>query len=269
MKLSIVTVCYNAEACIDKTIKSILNQTLPIYEYIVIDGASNDATYSHVCSYDSDFKEKGIIFKHISEPDRGISDAFNKGIQMATGDIIGLINADDELTENANEILNEIIENNQADIYYGNCLWIDNDRNMEYIRKPSTKLNKLLYNMVLIHPSTFVKKEAYNKCGLFDITYKLCMDKELLYRMYKSEMKFVYIDEILSKMASGGVSDTNIKAVYKEGSRMALSYGEPFLKAKAIEIKKTIRNRIVTQLKHTLVFRKIKIVEMHKDGVIV
>ena len=80
MKLSIVTVCYNAEQCIDRTIKSVLNQTCPVYEYIIIDGGSKDKTYNRVCSYEKSFAEKGILFKHISERDKGISDAFKNGI---------------------------------------------------------------------------------------------------------------------------------------------------------------------------------------------
>lgn len=165
MKLSIVTVCYNAEQCIDRTIKSVLNQTCPVYEYIIIDGGSKDKTYNRVCSYEKSFAEKGILFKHISERDKGISDAFNKGIKMASGTLIGLINADDELLPETSEILKNECKKIDVDIYYGNCYWVDSERNLEYVSKPKHDLSKLLYNMVLIHPSTFVKKKAYEECG--------------------------------------------------------------------------------------------------------
>ena len=249
MKLSIVTVCYNAEQCIDRTIKSVLNQTCPVYEYIIIDGGSKDKTYNRVCSYEKSFAEKGILFKHISERDKGISDAFNKGIKMASGTLIGLINADDELLPETSEILKNECKKIDADIYYGNCYWVDSERNLEYVSKPKHDLSKLLYNMVLIHPSTFVKKKAYEECGLFDVTYKYCMDKELLYRMYKAGKKFDYIDRCLTKFKAGGVSDTHSKAVFKEGSRMALSYGESQIKVKSIEIIKTVRNQMVNMIK--------------------
>ena len=258
MKLSIVTVCYNAEQCIDRTIKSVLNQTCPVYEYIIIDGGSKDKTYNRVCSYEKSFAEKGILFKHISERDKGISDAFNKGIKMASGTLIGLINADDELLPETSEILKNECKKIDADIYYGNCYWVDSERNLEYVSKPKHDLSKLLYNMVLIHPSTFVKKKAYEECGLFDVTYKYCMDKELLYRMYKAGKKFDYIDRCLTKFKAGGVSDTHSKAVFKEGSRMALSYGESQIKVKSIEIIKTVRNQMVNMIKETRVYRVLK-----------
>lgn len=258
MKLSIVTVCYNAEQCIDKTIKSVLNQTCPVYEYIVVDGGSKDKTYNRICSYERVFEQKGIIFKHISERDKGISDAFNKGIKMASGTLIGLINADDEMLPRTCEILKEESKRIDADIYYGNCYWVDNERNLEYISKPKHDLEKLLYNMILIHPSTFVKKSAYEECGLFDITYKYCMDKELLYRMYKEGKKFIYIDQCLTKFKAGGVSDTHSKAVFKEGSKMALAYGEPKWKVMSIELKKNIRNKMVQTIKGTRLYRVLK-----------
>lgn len=258
MKLSIVTVCYNAEQCIDKTIKSVLNQTCPVYEYIVVDGGSKDKTYNRICSYERVFEQKGIIFKHISERDKGISDAFNKGIKMASGTLIGLINADDEMLPRTCEILKEESKRIDADIYYGNCYWVDNERNLEYISKPKHDLEKLLYNMILIHPSTFVKKSAYEECGLFDITYKYCMDKELLYRMYKEGKKFIYIDQCLTKFKAGGVSDTHSKAVFKEGSKMALVYGEPKWKVMSIELKKNIRNKMVQTIKGTRLYRVLK-----------
>lgn len=258
MKLTIVTVCFNAEECIERTILSVLNQTSPVYEYIVIDGASTDATYEKICSYEKAFEEKGIIYKHVSEPDRGISDAFNKGISRATGTLIGLINADDELMPDTCKELQKKYDEEKADIYYGNCIWVDTARRLEYVSKPKHDLRKLLYLMVLIHPSTFVTKKAYEECGVFDISYKLCMDKELLYRMYRAGKRFVYIDQCLTRFKAGGVSDTHAKAVYKEGSRMALAYGEPWIKVKTIEYYKTVRNMMVKKLKNTGLYKKLK-----------
>lgn len=258
MKLSIITISLNSERCIEKTIQSVLNQSVPVFEYIMIDGASMDRTYEIICSYDEEFKKRGIRFIHISEPDNGISDAFNKGIERATGDLVGIINADDELLPDTNKLLCKALEKNKADIYYGNCWWVDTTHHIEYVSRPRHKLENLLYNMVLIHPATFVTKLTYKECGGFNTEYKYCMDKELLYRFYKSGKKFQYVDAELTRFKSGGVSDTHSRAVYKEGTRMALSYGEPFIKVKAIEYRKVLRNKAVVFLKGTFLYKRIK-----------
>ncbi len=258
MKLSIITVSFNAENCIKKTIKSVLNQIEPVYEYIIIDGASTDKTYNIICSYGEAFKNKGIKYIHCSEPDKGISDAFNKGIKKATGDLVGIINADDELMPETGMILRKYFEKSKAGVFYGNCLWIDTKRRTRYISRPKHNLKKLLYNMVLIHPSTFVRKNVYDKYGVFRTCYKYSMDKELLYRFYLNGVKFQYVDAVLTKYKSGGVSDQNKLNVYKEGSQIAISYGEPVIKVKLIEYLKRIRGNVVCILKDTLIYKVIK-----------
>ena len=259
MRLSIVTVSFNAEDCIEKTIQSVLKQTIPVYEYIMIDGASKDHTYDIICSYDEEFEKQGIRFIHISEPDKGISDAFNKGIDRVTGDLVGIINADDELLPKTNQILSEVYETYLSDIYHGNCIWVDEKNHREYVSKPkSLDLSKLLYSMILIHPSTFVKKEIYDRFGTFDISYKYCMDKELLYRFYRNGVKFYYLNESLTKFKAGGVSDKNAKLVFKEGSKMALSYGEPKIKVILVEYKKTIKTILVRLLKQSPLYVPLK-----------
>ena len=162
MKLSMITICFNAEKVIEKTILSVLNQSEPVYEYILIDGASKDQSYEIIKSYEEQFKNKGIRYIHISEKDKGISDAFNKGIERATGDLVGIINADDELLPDTCKILNDYVKNYPADVYYGDCIWIDEKNHWEYVSKPKHDLKELLYNMILIHPSTFVKKSVYD-----------------------------------------------------------------------------------------------------------
>ena len=259
MKISMVTVCFNAENVIEKTILSVLNQSSPVYEYILVDGASKDRTYEIIKSYEKEFAAKGIRYVHLSEKDKGISDAFNKGIARATGDLVGIINADDELLPDTCKTLNEYAKNHSADVYYGNCIWVDEKQGLEYVSKPkSHDLKRLLYYMILIHPSTFVRKSAYDECGVFDITYRYCMDKQLLYRFFKAGKKFSYIDESLTKFKAGGVSDTHAKAVFKEGSKMALENGEPWLKVKFIEYKKLYREYLVRFVKKTPVYAMLK-----------
>lgn len=258
MKLSMITICFNAEEVLEKTILSVLAQSVPVYEYILIDGASTDNSYEIIKSYEKAFNEKGIKYFYLSEKDKGISDAFNKGIERATGDLIGILNADDEMMPKTCEILQEYMEKCPADIYYGNCLWIDEKKGMEYISKPKHDLNKLLYYMILIHPSTFVKKETYQECGIFNVSYRYCMDKELLYRFYKKNKKFQYVDACLTKFKAGGVSDTHTKAVFKESSRMAIENGEPWVKVKMIEYKKMVKDKTARKLKGTKIYKKWK-----------
>lgn len=258
MKLSMVTVCFNAENVIEKTILSVLNQSKPVYEYVLVDGASTDSTYSIIKAYEKQFVAKGIRYSYISEKDKGISDAFNKGIKRATGEVVGLLNADDELLPDTCKVLSEYVEKYPADVYYGDCIWVDEKNRLEYISKPKHDLSKLLYHMVLIHPSTFVKKSAYDECGVFDITYRYCMDKQLLYRFYKKGKKFQYIEECLTRFKAGGVSDSHAKAVFREDSRMAMENGEPWLKAKIIEKKKLLKDSLSRILKKTPLYLIIK-----------
>lgn len=256
LKLSIVTVCYNAEQSIEGTIKSILAQTKPIYEYIIVDGGSSDNTMEIVKRYKDKFEKINVRYFFKSEPDKGISDAFNKGIRIATGDLIGLINADDELMPKTNEILSENYQN--EGIIYGNCIWVDSERQMEFVSKPKGTPNQLLYRMTLIHPSTFVSKSAYQECGVFDISYKYCMDKELLYRMFRAGKQFKYVDEVFTKFKAGGISDKHTLAVYRETSRMAIDYGEPKIKVVMIQTIRYIKTKIVNKLKDTPLYRSLR-----------
>lgn len=265
MNLSIVTVCLNAEKYIDKTILSVLNQTIPVYEYLVIDGKSTDNTIKVVNEYKERFKSKGVKFKVISERDNGISDAFNKGITLATGDYIGLLNADDELMETTHEVLQMVHNSTLADIYYGNSLWIENQNDLAYIMRPKAtderNLKKLLFEMVMVHPATYVSKVAYEKVGVFDITFKYCMDQELLYRMYINGVSFKYIDHVMTKFKAGGISDTNAKLVLNEAERIPLMYGENRLKCTFNKNKKLARNNVVRFLKKIGVYKILRGVE--------
>ena len=220
MKLSIVTITLNAEDSIETTIKSVLNQSVPVYEYLLIDGGSKDGTNEIILSYKNAIEEKGIRFFHLSEKDRGISDAFNKGIKYASGDFIGIINSADELLPQANELIQEFVDTHDCDIVYGNCLWLDEKNGLRYVRKPEGSLNRLYYDLVLLHPSTFVRKASYDIHGVFNIDYKLCMDKELLLRMYIGGERFAYLDKELTIIRAGGVSDQNVTRTIREGIKL-------------------------------------------------
>lgn len=261
VKISIITVCYNAETHIEKTILSILNQTAAVYEYIIVDGGSTDETMRIVQSYTEQFESAGISYRFRSEKDKGISDAFNKGIHMATGDLIGLINADDELIQGTSEIVQKAYVKD-VDVYYGNCVWVDKANKLSFISKPKVQnpayLKSLLYEMVMIHPSTFITANAYEKAGVYDTSFRFCMDQELLYRMYCAGLKFHYIDKELTVFKAGGVSDTNPRKVFHEASRIPISAGEPIWKVKYIEAKKLCRNFLAQKAKRMGIYNIIK-----------
>lgn len=216
-KISIITITYNSEKTLEDTIKSIISQKYDNLEYIIIDGGSKDKTLEIVERY----KEYISYFK--SEPDKGICDAFNKGILAATGDVIGIINSDDMLCQNALQFVAKSYSED-IDVYYGKGKRLYDDGHMDdYLPK---KLSYLKYGMALVHPSTFVTRIAYEKYGMFDLKYRACMDRELFLRIKSNGGRFKYIDEYLSVYRMGGFSDENYtKIAVKERDELSIKYG--------------------------------------------
>ena len=226
-KISIITISYNSKQTIERTFQSILKQSYRPLEYVLVDGLSTDGTIELIQKYIPLFQNAGIevIFK--SEADNGISDAFNKGIQRATGSIIGIINSDDYVMESALAIVAEEFEPNIG-VMCGNCRWNDTKNNITYIRKSKIdQLSKLKYEMVLMHPACFVRKNIYEKYGGFDTSLRYVMDKDIMARFYKKGVQFKYKDVVLTTMSAGGVSDIDKKQVYKEGVQVAMRNGVP------------------------------------------
>jgi len=201
MKISIITITYNSEKTLEDTIKSIAAQRYKELEYLIIDGGSTDQTLEIVK------RNTAVVTHWISEPDRGISDAFNKGIRMATGDVIGIINSDDLLAENA---LRNIAENMSSDteVFYCNAIYFSENQ-QKFRVKPHDNIDDLRKCMALVHPATFVRKSAYEKYGDFDLSYTCIMDRELLLRMYLGGAKFQFFDADLAWMRLDGVSMKN------------------------------------------------------------
>lgn len=201
--VSIITVSYNSERYIKDTIESVLNQTYGNIEYIIIDGNSNDNTLDIIRGYESKFDGR---MKWVSETDKGIYDAMNKGIDMASGELVGFINSDDWYENNAIE---KLIENydDKVDIYYGDMYKIRNLKGQNYkkIRKP-IDLENLKNNMILNFPSCFVKKDWYLYFTKYDINYKLTSDYKFLLESYLKGANFHYINYPFSYMRVGGLS---------------------------------------------------------------
>lgn len=219
-KISIVTACYNSRSTIEETILSVVNQAYDNLEYIIIDGGSTDGTMDIVDKY---IDKIDIV---VSEPDHGISDAFNKGIERATGEIIGLVNSDDLMAKGALKVLaaNYLPE---IDVYRGDMIIGNVDRSRQYVSHPTMKFPIDKRIREVCHQSTFVKKEAYQKWGTYRVGFRYMMDADLLYRFYASGAKFYYINEILAYYQLGGRTSDSWSNKLGEFRTMLLLNGCP------------------------------------------
>lgn len=212
---SIITIVKNDKENIEKTILSVIHQKVPRMEYIVIDGGSTDGTLDIIEKY------RDQIDIVVSEKDNGIADAFNKGIKRASGEIVGLVNAGDFLEENALQMVLDAFQEEPADIVYGDLQYWGEDGKEYVYRADHTLLPKF---MSLNHPAVFVRKELYDRYGLFDENYRLAMDYEILLRFYHNNARFKYLEHTLSHMPLGGISDVNWKRTYGESCRVRKKY---------------------------------------------
>ena len=198
IKVSIITIVLNQSKTLKKTIDSVKNQNYDNIEYIIIDGGSTDGTIEVI-------KENNKYISHwISEKDKGISDAFNKGLKFCTGELIGIINADDWYEKDA--IRNVVSQMKSGDVFYGNMQYWKKNTKTHLAHANHTFLNK---EMTINHPTVFVKKKVYDLLGNFDLTYSCAMDYELLLRFYTNKVKFVYIKKTITHMQGDGISDIN------------------------------------------------------------
>jgi glycosyltransferase involved in cell wall biosynthesis len=207
MKISIITVCYNSEQYIKSAIESVINQDYKDIEYILIDGVSRDNTLEIIKEYADKIP---ALIKWKSEPDNGIYDAMNKGIQMATGDIIGILNSDDCYM--SNDVLSIVVKAiTDKDSCYGNIIYIKNDKPYRYWK--SGKYKSFKQGWMPPHPAFFVKKEIYEKYGKFRLDCGSAADYELMLRfLEKEKISTIWIDKIFTVMRVGGASNKNIEA---------------------------------------------------------
>lgn len=209
MKISIITVVRNGAETIDDTINSVLGQTYPDMEYLVIDGASTDGTMAIV------ERHKDRIAKIVSEPDLGIYDAMNKGIGLATGDIIGLLNADDVYAhEGVLKKVAEALADPNVDACYADLVYVDqwDLRKIKRYWKSRPFLPGLFAKgWMLPHPTFFVRRRIYEQHGLFNLEYKIQSDYDLVMRFLEIDrIRTTYIPEIFVRMRVGGASNRSI-----------------------------------------------------------
>lgn len=239
IRFSIVTVTYNAEKYLRQTLDSMLRQKYRNYEYIVVDGGSKDRTLSILEEYVPLFEGR---MRYISEPDDGLYDAMNKGIRMAQGDYIGLINSDDYYEMDALEnVAKVVVESQYPDVVYSDLYVIDADSKYLYtIPGDATKLKK---GMLVNHPTCFVRKTAYEKYGLFDLQYRIVADYDLMLRIYNNGGKFAKTDEPLASFRVGGLSNGNYKSTLEKYKVQRKYYG--FFHCRYIWLRGVIRCKLL------------------------
>ena len=223
--ISIVTICYNSAATIEETMQSVIGQGYPLLDYVIIDGGSTDGTLDIVERY----KDKLGYF--CSEPDNGISDAFNKGIKNAKGDVICMINSDDILLPGALEAVAAHYEEG-VDIY--RCNVIIRNKETDFVGRdiPSMKFPLMPFFVNVDHQGTFVSAAAHKKWGYYDTNFRYMMDHDFLARCYQGGAKFKYVPVDAAEFRLGGVSVATIRQKRYDLEHIVLNNGGGWLLAK-------------------------------------
>ena len=212
MKISIITVCYNSDRTIEDTFKSVKEQTYRDIEYIVIDGNSKDNTINLIKKYND------IITYWTSESDKGLYDAINKGIALATGDYVGIINSDDVFysPKTIEEVAGFLQKNHNIDAISGDIVQHKRGKIIRKYSSANWTPEKLKIGFMPPHPSIFIKTELFNKFGYYKLGYKIGADYELIIRYFlKYNIKYKYSGIITTSMAVGGASSSGLESYNK------------------------------------------------------
>lgn len=213
LKISLITVVYNSEQTLYHTIQSVLSQTYPNIEYIIVDGASTDDTVNIIKNCEHNFDGR---LKWISEKDAGLYDAMNKGIKMATGDVIGILNSDDFFA--ANDVVQNIVKSfeNDIDAVYGDIHFVRPTELNTCVRYYSSKIFRrslMRYGFMPAHPTFYCRKSCFDKYGLYKTDYKICADFDLLLRfIYLHRISIKYLPMDMITMRLGGASTSGVQS---------------------------------------------------------
>ena len=212
--ISIITATFNSAKTLKDTIQSVLRQTNKDFEYLIIDGGSTDETIDIVKSYESEFSGR---LKWVSEKDQGIYDAMNKGIKMASGDVVGILNSDDYFT--SDDILQTVADAfkcQEIDAIYGDIHFIRDGNPQKCIRYYSSRMFTpfwLRFGFMPAHPSFYCKREVFEKAGLYSLDYKIGADYEMMVRLFKKyRIMSQYINKDFVTMRTGGASNNNVRS---------------------------------------------------------
>lgn len=214
MKISVITATYNSAATVRDTFESMLSQDYQDIDYCVVDGGSKDGTIDIIREYEPRFKGR---MRWISEPDKGIYDAMNKGLRMATGDVVGILNSDDYYT--SNDILSTVAQtmssSPEVDAVYADIHFINDGEPYKCVRYYSSAIfspRMLRFGYMPAHPSFYCRKAVYDTCGEYSLDYKIASDYDMMVRMfYNHKIKAQYIKKDFVTMRTGGMSTQSFK----------------------------------------------------------
>lgn len=250
--ISIITVCFNSAVTIRRTIESVLNQTYMNIEYILVDGKSTDTTVAIIEEYVPLFAERGMPYKWVSESDKGIYDAMNKGILMATGEWINIQGSDDWLNHEALEIfVKELEHNNSADIYWFGANIIMND--FQLVNYPDIN-NLSKYKLVGCHQAAFVTRSLMHYG--FSLNYKLASDFEFILRNYICGAKIITKNSVIVNYSFGGASNINQITTIREYWKIANCWLKHKLLVNFVHFNLLIFRVIITQNLKKIISKK-------------
>lgn len=222
--VSIITISYNSQETINSTVKSILKQSYKNIEYIVVDGNSSDNTLNIVEGFRSQFEKRNINLKVLSEKDKGIADAWNKGLKLATGNIIGILNSDDWYDDSAVEIATKALDVTQSQISYGICKKLNAKEEVIHVMENEFNTSRVYLNFGFSHTTCFATRKVYEVVGNFDLSYKIALDVDFLLRCVKSNVRFIKTNTI-TYMRMGGISTANKNSALIEYQQALLKNG--------------------------------------------
>lgn len=223
MRISVITITLNSARYLDEAIRSVLSQEWPDLEYLIVDGGSRDGTLDIIRAHAAGDSR----IRWISEPDEGIADAFNKGLAMAAGELIGILNSDDTYAPGALQAVAEAYRAEpECDVFHGDLLRYEGERPV-FVLKPAPVGPGIWHRMPLNHPATFVTRRAYRAVGGFDPRLRLAMDYDLVLRLYLGGHRFRYLDRVLATMRYGGASDERLVPVLREVFAITVRQGYP------------------------------------------
>lgn len=258
MKLSLITVTYNSSKTLLDTLQSVLNQTYSDIEYIIVDGASKDNTVSTIKEYEPKFNGR---MKWISEPDKGLYDAMNKGIRMATGDVVGILNSDDLFMDN--EVMADIAAafEGQTDAIFGNLYFVSQEDVNQIVRVwKGSPYKSFKGGWHPAHPTFYVRREVYEKYGVFDTTFDVSADFELMLRLIeKHGIRTKYLDRYMVRMRMGGESTGSIKNIIRGNKNIFRAFRKNGIKVSPLYPVYRLLPKVIDRIAYKLGIRKINI----------
>ena len=243
MKISVITVCYNSAETIGHTLRSVREQIIGEIEHIVVDGGSTDNTRGVVST------EGEHVAKFVSEKDSGIYDAMNKGIAMATGEIIGFINADDfYASPNVLAKITAVFNDPNIDACYGDIYYVKQTDTAAVVRYwKSSNFYPTSFEMGWCppHPTFFVRREVYERFGVFDLSYRIAADVELMMRFLEvHQVRVQYIPQVLVKMRMGGTTNQSLSNIIKQNKEILRALRSHGLRSSALHL---LGNKLISR----------------------